>query len=64
MQTSQTDPIIAEPWAVRDEHAARCGYDAEEIFRESRTRQEASAREYVFCPARRADSATKDRETP
>ena len=31
MQRMQTDPIIGELRAVRDEHAARCGYDVEEI---------------------------------
>ena len=39
--------------AVRDEHAARCGYDVDEIFRDIRASQEAFGREYVRLPARR-----------
>ena len=53
MQTPQTDPIIAEVRAARDEHAARLDYDVEAIFRDIRARQEASDREYVRYPARR-----------
>lgn len=52
----QIDPIIAEVRAVRDDHAARFGYDVEAIFRDIRFRQEASDREYVRYPARRAFS--------
>ena len=54
MQSTQTDPIIAELRAVRDQHAARFDYDVEAIFRDIRTRQKASGREYVCYPARRA----------
>ena len=54
MKTRFTDPIIAEIRAVRDEHAARFGYDVEAIFRDIRARQEAPGREYVRYPARRA----------
>lgn len=54
MKTTQTDPIIDELRAVRDEHAARCGYDVEAIFRDIRAREEASGREYISRPARRA----------
>ena len=52
MQTTRTDPIIGELHAVRDEHAARCGYDVEAIFRDIRARQAASERDYVRRPAR------------
>lgn len=53
MKTLQADPIIAEVRAVRDEHAARFGYDVEAIFKDIRARQEASGRRYVRYPARR-----------
>lgn len=53
MKTMHTDPIIDELRAVRDEHAARCGYDIEAIFRDIRARENASGRDYVSRPARR-----------
>ena len=53
MKTLQADPIIAEVWAVRDQHAARFDYDVKAIFRDIRARQEASDRKYVRYPARR-----------
>ena len=53
MQTTQTDPIIAEVRAVRDEHAAQFDYDVDVIFRDIRARQDASDRKYVRYPARR-----------
>ena len=52
MQTRQTDPIIAELRAVRDEHAARFNYDVKAIFRDLQARQAASGRTYVRYPAR------------
>ena len=54
MRETQTDPIIDELRAVRDEHAARFNYDVEEIFRDIRAQQEASGREYIRLPPRRA----------
>ena len=42
MKTPQTDPIIAEVRAVRDQHAARFDYDVKAIFRDIQARQEAS----------------------
>ena len=53
MQTIQTDPIIAEVRAIRDEFAARFNYDVGAIFRNIRKMQEESGREYVRYPARR-----------
>lgn len=53
MKTTQTDPIIDELRAVRDQHAARCGYDVDAIFRDIRAREKASGREYISRPARR-----------
>ena len=52
MQITQTDPVIAEVWTVRDEHAARFGYDIAEIFRDIRATQVASGSEYVRYPPR------------
>ena len=63
MQTTQTDPIIAEVRAVRDDHAARFGYDVEALFKDIRSRQEASDREYVRYPARRAASGFEGQTT-
>ena len=64
MQTRQTDPIIAEVWAIRQAYAARFDYDVEAIFRDIRARQEASGRDYVQLPARPAVSGDEDRTTP
>ena len=57
-------PVIDELRAVRDAHAARCGYDVEKIFRDIRATQQASGREYVRLPARRVRSDAEDRATP
>ena len=59
MQTRQTDPIIAEVRAIRQAYAARFDYDVEAIFRDIRARQEASGRDYVRLPARRAPTAAE-----
>ena len=56
MKTPQTDPIIAEVRAIRDQHAARFDYDVKAIFRDIQARQEASGRQYVRYPTRRAAS--------
>ena len=50
------DPVVAEVRAIRDELAAECGYDVEEIFRRIRKRQTESGLEYVSPPPRRAAS--------
>ena len=47
MKTPQTDPIIAEVRAVRDQHAARFGYDVKAIFRDIQARQEASSQSEI-----------------
>ncbi len=60
METRETDPIIAELRAIRQAYAARFNYDVDAMFRDIRARQEASGREYVRLPARRAVSAGKD----
>ena len=48
----QHDPIIAEVWTVRDDHAARFDYDVAAIFKDIREKQEVSGRDYVRFPAR------------
>ena len=53
MKRPQSDPIIAEVRAVREQHAARFDYDVKAIFRDLRARQEASGRKYVRYPSRR-----------
>ena len=53
MQTRQTDPIMTEVHAIRDEFAARFNYDVGAIFRNIREMQETSGRQYVQYPARR-----------
>ncbi len=64
MPETQTDPIIDELRAVRDEHAARFNYDVEAIFRDIEAQQEASGREYVRLPPRRVVAAREDRPRP
>ena len=60
METRETDPIIAELRAIRQEYAARFNYDVDAMFRDIRARQEASGREYVRLPSRRPVSAGED----
>lgn len=48
------DPIVSEVRAVRDEHAARFGYDLKEIFRDIQAQQQSSDRKYVRYPSRPA----------
>ncbi|MCY3791011.1 MAG: hypothetical protein OXH63_19725 [Gemmatimonadetes bacterium] len=63
MKTSPSDLIIAEVWAVRDQHAARFDYDVKAIFRDIQARQEASGRQYVRYPARRIAPESEVQET-
>ena len=53
MPTTETDPVIAEVRAVRDQFAARADYDVGTIFRRIREMQDESGREYISYPARR-----------
>ena len=64
MQTKETDPIIAELRAVRDQHAARFDYDVAAIFRDIRAMQETSGRDYVRYPPRRVLSVSEEPTTP
>ncbi len=52
MPKKQPDPVISEVWANRDEYAARLRYDLAAIFRDLRSRQTRSNREYCTYPAR------------
>ena len=61
MQKPTTDPIVAEIRAVREEHAARFGYDVQAIFDDIRAREKASGRTYVQYPARRVAVDAEDR---
>ena len=63
MKTPQPDPIIAEVWAIRDQHAARFDYDVKAIFRDIQARQEVSGRQYVRYPARRTASESEVQAT-
>lgn len=60
METTRTEPIIAEVRAVRDAHAARFDYDVTAIFRDIRARQKSSARDYVCYPARTVEPSIED----
>ena len=64
MQTTETDPIIAELRAVRDRHAARFDYDVAAIFRDIRAMQETSGRDYVRYPVRRVLPVSEEPTTP
>ena len=61
MKTSQPELVITEIRTVRDQHAARFGYDVKAIFRDIQARQEPSGRQYVRYPARRTAPEPKFR---
>ena len=61
METRQTDPILAELRAIRQEYAARFDYDVEAMFRDLQARQKASGREYVRLSERRPAPTAQDR---
>lgn len=60
MESKPTDPIMAELRAIRKAYAEQFDYDLDAMFKDIRTRQEASGKEYVRLPARRAASARDD----
>ena len=60
MQTRETDPIIAELRAIRQEYAGRFNYDVDAMFRDLRARQDASGRQYVRLQSGRSVSAGQD----
>ncbi len=47
------DPIVAEVRRIREEHAAKFGYDLKAIYEDLKRRQAASGRKYVNFPPRR-----------
>ena len=59
MRTTQTDPIISEVRAIRDRYAAQLDYDVAAIFKDLRTRQEASERVYLHYPGRSVELGTE-----
>ncbi len=57
------DPIVAEIWRIRSEHAAKFNYDLDAIYRDLKERERNSGRTYVRFPARTCTpvGANKDR---
>lgn len=53
MKTTHTDPIVAEIRAIRQAYAAQFDYDVDAMFRDIRSRQDASGHDYVSHPPRR-----------
>lgn len=47
------DPIVDEVRKIRDEHAARFGYDLKRIFADLREQERKSDRQYVTRPPKR-----------
>ena len=56
------DPIVAEIRAIRDEYAARHGYDVTRIFADIEMRQKESGRNYVRYPSRPASRKPSQRQ--
>ena len=54
MKTPTTDPIVDEVRSIRDQHAARFGYDVRAIFKDIQAQQTASGRKFVRFPPRPA----------
>ncbi len=46
------DPIVAEVRRIRDEHAAKYGYDLEKIFASLKDREKQSKRKLASYPPR------------
>ena len=54
------DPIVAEVRRIRQEHAARFGYDLDLIVEDLKAQEQASGRHYISLPSRRlADQKTE-----
>ena len=47
------DPIVAEVRRIRQEHAARFGYDLDLIVEDLKAQEQASDRQYIRLPFRR-----------
>jgi hypothetical protein len=63
MKTETSDPIVDEVRKARDKHAAQFKYDIKEIFRNVRTQQQSSGRQYVRYPARPTSAAAPETST-
>ena len=46
------DPIVAEVRRIRQEHAARFGYDLDLIVADLKAQEQASGRQYIRLPSR------------
>ena len=54
------DPIVAEVRRIRQEHAARFGYDLDLIVADLKAQEQTSGRPYIRLPSRRlADQKTR-----
>jgi len=49
----RNDPIVAEVWRIRREHAARFKFDLELIAKDLKAQEQASGRSYIRLPPRR-----------
>ena len=56
MQPIRTDSVIVEVRAIRDKYAAQFNCEVAAIFRDLRSRQRSSRREYVCYPARNVET--------
>ena len=55
------DPIVEEVRKVREDHAARFGYDLKAIYRDLKRQEEESGRTFVSWPPRRVQPEEKRR---
>jgi hypothetical protein len=55
------DPIVDEVRKAREEHAKRCGYDLDAIFRDLKAREKESGKRYARYPPRPATPVTPAR---
>lgn len=46
------DPIVAEVRKIREAHAAKFNYDLDAIYRDLKSKEQASGRSYVRYPPR------------
>ena len=53
------DPIVAEVRRIRQEHAARFGYDLDLIVEDLKAQEQASGRKYIRLPPRRSTDQKK-----
>lgn len=53
------DPIVAEVRKIRQAHAARFNYDLDAIYRDLKSKEQASGRTYVRYPPRPVRTGAK-----